>query len=216
MKKKIYAAAVMLFALAAPFVVTACDDDNEDEEGSSSSSSAGNAVDLGLSVYWADRNVGASSASAYGNYYAWGETKTKSSYTDSNNTTYGVSLDDWSGKSAYDAARANWGGTWRTPTESECDELIEDCSWTWTTKGGNTGYLVTGSNGNSIFLPAAGDMSGSELEDDVDSGCYWTSTPYGNALDHAYGMTFLSEESKFTTTDWNCRDLGFTIRPVKY
>ena len=192
------------------------DDDEEDESGSTSSSStSGTAVDLGLSVYWADRNVGASSVYAYGGYYAWGETNTKSSYTESNNTTSDVSLSSWSGKSAYDAARANWGGTWRTPTESECDELIDDCTWTWTTKGGNTGYLVTGPSGNSIFLPAAGSMSGTSLEDAGDAGCYWTSTPYSLNDKRAMGMTFISGGSKWTTTDWNARDLGFTIRPVK-
>ena len=194
------------------------DDDEEDTESnasSSSSSSSGTAVDLGLSVYWADRNVGAASASAYGNYYAWGETSTKSSYTESNNTTSEVSLSDWSGKSAYDAARANWGGTWRTPTESECDELINDCTWTWTTQGGHTGYLVKGPSGNTIFLPAAGDMSGSSCEDAGECGMYWTSTPYSLNDKRAIGMTFISGGSKWTTTDWNARDLGFTIRPVK-
>lgn len=195
------------------------DDEEEDDNSSSSSNiSAGVAVDLGLSVYWADRNVGASSASDYGNYYAWGETKTKSSYTESNNTTSEVSLSDWSGNSSYDAARANWGGTWRTPTESECDELIFDCSWKWTTQGGHTGYMVTGPSGNSIFLPAAGNMSDSSLEDAIDSGCYWTSTPYNLATKNtkrAMGMTFISDATKWTTTDWNGRQLGFSIRPVK-
>ena len=211
----------MLVAVIALGLFSCGGDDDDEDAGDStgsatSSSSVGTAVDLGLSVYWADRNVGASSSSVYGNYYAWGETKTKSSYTESNSATCEVSLSDWSGKSAYDAARANWGSTWRTPTQSECNELIDDCTWTWTTQGGNTGYLVKGPSGNTIFLPAAGNMSGTSCEDAGDSGCYWTSTPYSSSnTKRAIGMTFISGGSKWTTTDWNARDLGFTIRPVK-
>ncbi|MCD8292128.1 MAG: serine/threonine protein kinase, partial [Prevotella sp.] len=66
-------------------------------------------VDLGLSVKWATCNVGASSPTGYGNYYAWGETSPKSEYTKKNNTTSGKSLGDIAGDSRYDAARANWG-----------------------------------------------------------------------------------------------------------
>ena len=217
MKSVIFPLLASLFLVG--IVSCSGDDDDDEDDGatntSSTSSSAGTAVDLGLSVKWADRNVGASSASAYGNYYAWGETSTKSSYTESNNTTSDVSLSSWSGKSAYDAARSNWGGTWRTPTESECDELIDDCTWTWTTQGGHTGYLVKGPSGNTIFLPAAGCMSGSSCEDAGESGLYWTSTPYSLNNKRAIGMTFISGGSKWTTTDWNARDLGLTIRPVK-
>ena len=68
-------------------------------------------VDLGLSVKWATCNVGASSPTEYGNYYAWGETVTKSEYTKKNCKTYGISMGDISGNSSYDAARANWGGS---------------------------------------------------------------------------------------------------------
>lgn len=211
---------VWLFAaicLAVCSLVSCGGDDEDDNETDNtfSASSAGTAVDMGLSVYWADRNVGASSASDYGHYYAWGETKTKSSYAESNNTTSDVSLSDWSGNSTYDAARANWGSAWRTPTQSECNELISNCSWTWTTQNGCKGYLVKGPSGNSIFLPAAGDMTDSSLEDAADAGCYWTSTPYSLNNKRAIGMTFISGGSKWTTTDWNARALGFTIRPVK-
>uniref|UniRef100_UPI0025B2398C PEGA domain-containing protein n=2 Tax=uncultured Muribaculum sp. TaxID=1918613 RepID=UPI0025B2398C len=76
-------------------------------------------VDLGLSVKWAACNVGASSPEDYGNYYAWGETATKAEYTESNSKTYGKTMGDISGNPQYDAARANWGGTWRLPTKAE-------------------------------------------------------------------------------------------------
>ena len=80
-------------------------------------------VDLDLSVKWATTNVGASSPSDYGYYFAWGETSTKSEYTEANSRTRKTSMGDIAGNDAYDAARANWGGTWRLPTKAECEEL---------------------------------------------------------------------------------------------
>ena len=83
-------------------------------------------VDLGLpsGLKWATCNVGASSPSEYGNYYAWGEVEPKESYTQENCLTWGQEIGDISGNPQYDAARANWGGTWRMPTKSEFEELI--------------------------------------------------------------------------------------------
>ena len=80
-------------------------------------------VDLGLSVKWATCNVGASRPEQYGNYYAWGETTTKSEYTRDNSKTMYKNLGDISGNAQYDAARANWGGSWRMPRKAEFDEL---------------------------------------------------------------------------------------------
>ena len=112
-------------------------------------------VDLGLSVKWAKCNIGASASSDYGTYFAWGETAPKSSYTEDNSMTKHKQLADLSGDKKYDAARANWGGEWRIPTVDECLELIEKCTWTWTTQDGHVGYKVTSlANGESIFLPA--------------------------------------------------------------
>ncbi|MDE6689885.1 MAG: hypothetical protein K2J86_08430, partial [Prevotella sp.] len=136
-------------------------------------------VDLGLpsGLKWAICNVGASSPSEYGNYYAWGETTTKAEFTEENNKTWEKNIGDISGNSDYDAARANWGGSWRLPSKKECEELDSKCTWTWTTQGGHNGYKVTGPNGNSIFLPAAGWCLGSSLNDAGDDGRYWSSTP---------------------------------------
>ena len=122
-------------------------------------------VDLGLpsGLKWATCNVGASSPSDYGNYYAWGETSTKSEYTESNSKTRGKNMGDIGGNSAYDAARANWGGSWRLPTKAEFEELLNRCTWTWTSQNGHKGYLVKGPNGRSIFIPAAGGRDGSSL-----------------------------------------------------
>lgn len=95
-------------------------------------------VDLGLpsGLKWATCNVGANSPSEYGDYYAWGETTTKTSYTYENSKTYNKKIGDIGGNASYDAARANWGGTWRMPTKEEFDELLNKCTCTWTTQGG--------------------------------------------------------------------------------
>ena len=168
-------------------------------------------VDLGLSVKWATTNVGASSPSDYGYYFAWGETSTKSDYTEANSRTYRTSMGDIAGNAAYDAARANWGGTWRLPTQAECEELKYQCTWTWTTQGGHNGYCVTGKNGNSIFLPAAGSHNGSSLLDVGECGFYWSSTPYGSSAEFAYQLYF---HSSYLNVNWGYRKNGRPVRPV--
>ena len=168
-------------------------------------------VDLGLSVKWATCNVGASSPSDYGNYYAWGETRTKSEYTEDNSSTYGINIGDISGDSRYDVARANWGGTWRLPTQAEMQELIDKCTWTWTSQGGHNGYRVTGPNGSSIFLPAAGYRGGSSLTSAGDNGLYWSSSPYESDARYAYRLYFVSSDHYLY---WSYRDYGRSVRPV--
>ena len=168
-------------------------------------------VDLGLSVKWATTNVGASSPSDYGYYFAWGETSTKSAYTEANSRTYKTSMGDIAGNAAYDAARANWGGTWRLPTEAECEELVNQCTWTWTTQGGHNGCRVTGKNGNSIFLPAAGLRDGLSLYGVGEEGLYWSSTPGGVDTEDAYRLYFLSSGHY---VGWDIRYRGRSVRPV--
>jgi len=172
-------------------------------------------VDLGLSVKWATCNVGASSPSAYGNYYAWGETTTKSEYTESNSKTYGKNFGDISGNPQYDAARANWGGSWRLPTQKECQELVDKCVWTWRTIDGHNGYKVTSkTNANSIFLPAAGWHLGSSSGYVGESGIFWNSTPFENyegTTQYAYDLYFGSGRHY---VGCNYRYLGLSVRPV--
>lgn len=145
----------------------------------------GDSIDLGLSVKWADRNVGAVAPEDYGGYYAWGETTMKSSYEVDNSLTYGKTLDQLRSEgiidgnnnltAGYDAATANWGSGWRMPTKAEQDELRTDCTWTWTTQNGVNGYKVTSKkNGNSIFLPAAGYRGGDSLTQPGSDGYYWS------------------------------------------
>ena len=165
-------------------------------------------VDLGLSVKWATCNVGASKPEDYGNYYAWGETSTKSTYSESNSKTYGKQMYDIKGNSQYDAARANWGGTWRLPTKTECKELVDRCTWKWTTQNGVDGYKVTGPNGNSIFLPAAGYRT-SSLSSVGSRGDYWSSTPPNSK----YAYTLYFKSSGLGMNDYN-RSFGQSVRPV--
>ena len=170
-------------------------------------------VDLGLpsGSKWATCNVGANSPTEYGNYYAWGEIEPKESYTEENCLTLELEMEDISGNPQYDAARANWGGGWRIPTQEELDELIEVCEWEWTSEGGHNGYRVTGPNGNSIFLPAAGYFSGTSLKGAGTGGLYWSSTPDRMNSQKTNGLNFL-RASFFT--DWNYRYYGYSVRPV--
>ena len=208
-------------------MLTACDDDDDDDltetvdEDDDDSETTGTIngyeyVDLGLSVKWATVNIGATIPADYGNYYAWGETGTKDEYTYDNSVTSNrsFSFGDISGRAKYDAATANWGGTWRMPTEAECQELVEDCTWTWSTQNNSdgeeiNGYLVEGTNGNSIFLPAAG-ISGSSLYAGTYGTC-WSSTPHASNSDTAYCLYFYS--SSHGVDDSN-RYNGRSVRPV--
>ena len=186
----------------------------EDKDKSSSEKGKHNSheyVDLGLSVKWATCNVGASEPEDYGNYYAWGETSKKTEYTKDNSKTYGKSMGDIKGNSNYDAARANWGGTWRLPTKAECQELVDRCTWKWTTQNGVNGYKVTGPNGNSIFLPATGARHGSSFNLAREYGCYWSSTPNESDSYCAYSLYF--NHSKRRVFD-NLRSGGQSVRPV--
>ena len=170
-------------------------------------------VDLGLSVKWATCNVGASSPEDYGNYYAWGETSTKSSYTEENSKTYKKNYGDIAGISSLDAARANWGSTWRLPTADEIDELIKKCKWKWTTMDWTNGYKVTSKvNGRSIFLPAAGFPGIFSLYDAGSCGYYWSSTPYTPNTYYACGLYFRSDDVSRSYSYY--RHIGLSVRPV--
>ena len=185
-------------------------------------------VDLGLSVKWATCNVGASKPEEYGDYFAWGETTTKSSYSWS---TYKWCRGDYDNLTKYctssiygtvdnkeqldisdDAARANWGGSWRMPTRDELIELREKCTWTWTTQNGVNGYKVTSkTNGRSIFLPAAGYRSGSSLYDAGSGGGYWSSSLRTDGPDYARYVFFDSSGVAWTLSG---RCYGQSVRTV--
>lgn len=167
-------------------------------------------VDLGLSVRWATCNVGASRPSDYGNYYAWGEisTKPEGEYIDETCLTCGKSIGDISGNSKYDVACARWKKPWRLPTKEEMEELMQKCTWVWTTQKGHSGYLVTGAYNNSIFLPAAGGWYDNHFYAGS-NGYYWSSTPGVDT--YAYSLGFYNGRQD---VDPDMRRFGYSIRPV--
>lgn len=173
------------------------------------------AVDLGLSVRWAACNVGADTPTGFGGYYAWGETEEKMEYTRGNYTDINPSRKDMSiCGTQWDAAYVKWGGSWRMPTYDELEELVEICSWKWTTTDGINGYQVTGPNGKSIFLPAGGrkcdDPGYGGLSYDNDN-CYY------RVGSHQGGYTyFINASSGYIdiNRDSDYRTLGFSIRAV--
>ena len=185
------------------------------------------AIDLGLSVKWASCNVGATAPEEYGGYYAWGETEEKSDYSwDTYKYYYGrfSSMTKYCTSVAYgtvdnkttleptdDVATVKWGGSWRMPTLDEITELKNKCTWTWTTLNGINGYRVTGPNGNSIFLPAAGShFDGTVVIYQGYYGYYWSSS-LGSNDHYAYYLYFFS--SSYGWTDHH-RCYSHTVRPV--
>ena len=161
------------------------------------------AIDLGLSVKWANVNVGATKDSGFGSYFAWGEIKPKKYYSWG---TYALSKGDSNFLLRYtvadkkiqlaptdDAVRANWGGEWRMPTIAECEELADPakCKWEWITKDGVNGYKVTGKKtGNSIFLPITGFRFYDGVQFRAIKGIYWTSNLYPGNPTKAYCLEF--------------------------
>ena len=169
-------------------------------------------VDLGLSVKWAACNVGADKPEEYGCYYSWGEIYPKTEYSADNSFTDKKEIGDISGNSAYDAARANWGAPARIPTDEEIGELCEKCTWERMSYKDVDGMLVTGPNGNCIFLPAAGFYIESSLFGEGDNGYYWSSTPFDSSEGNARYLDF--DKTFYYWGNWMRRYLGQTIRPV--
>ena len=169
-------------------------------------------VDLGLSVKWATCNVGTKYPERYGNYYAWGEISTKSTYTTDNSKTYARNIEDFSGNQDYDVASAIWQGEWRTPTKDEFNELCNKCTWKLITYKGVNGYKVTSNiNGNSIFLPAAGNKVGGSLADAKEYGYYMSSTPDETSMRSAKYLFF---DNKCHNIYKGQRHYALSVRPV--
>ena len=186
-------------------------------------------VDLGLpsGTLWATMNIGASSPEDYGDYFAWGETSPKSNYTistykwcnGSSTTMTKYCMDSnygtYDGKSilepADDAATVNWSSSWHMPSKVQLQELVDNCTWTWTTRNGVNGHLVTGPNGNSMFLPAAGQRVYSSSYDVGTEGNYWSQT-LSSFSNRAVVLTVDAENRKFYA---GYRDYGNTVRAVR-
>lgn len=184
------------------------------------------AVDLGLSVYWAECNLGAEKPEDYGDYYAWGETEPKENYRWSTykfGTSSSGPFSKYNTKESFgtvdnktvldpedDVAHVTLGGNWRMPTDEEWTELREKCTWTWTTQNGVNGRLVA-SNGNSIFLPAAGYRRNTDLVIAGSYAFYWSSSLNTDYPDGAWFVYFYS--SGVYRYD-NIRCYGQSVRPV--
>ena len=195
-------------------------------------------VDLGLptGTLWATRNVGATYPEDSGDYFAWGETtpnkdsyiwatyqwgaiingsskitkyNTKETYGEVDNLTELEPEDD--------AAYVNMGPEWRMPSKEQIDELVENCTWEWTEVNGVYGQLVTGPNGNTMFLPAAGNNSGNHISDAGTYGHYWSRDL--QFLTPTY-IVPLNATKLFISSDnygknAGQRSAGFTVRAVR-
>ena len=176
-------------------------------------------VDLGLpsGLLWATCNVGADSPEDYGDYFAWGETTPKSTYT-WDNYQFGTSTaltkyNESDGLTTLlpedDAATANWGDGWRMPTRVECQELLNNTTWSSVQQNGVDGLLITGPNGNSIFLPWAGRYDGSNLQNAGRMGYFWMNVLNAPKWARCVNFSYSAWEGD---KDRYC---GYSVRPVR-
>lgn len=175
-------------------------------------------IDLGLpsGTKWACCNVGAEKPEDYGGYFAWGETAEKSSYTSDNyldgkGTSYDIGKDI--AGTQYDAATANWGSPWVMPSREQMNELNNSCTSEWTTVNGVKGRRFTGSNGASIFLPAAGNRWEDELRYAGSYGDYWSSTLDESNTSNAWDLYFYG--GNVFANYSSRRGIGPSVRPVR-
>ena len=218
-KSKIAQSSITINVQADNFTIVACGIINGHEY-----------VDLGLpsGIKWATCNVGATKPEEYGGYYAWGETEESENY-DWNTYKWcnggGDAMTKYCMKRKYgavdkknvldpedDVAHVKWGGSWRVPTEAELNELRNNCTWVWATYKGICGYKVTGSNGNSIFFPAAGRRAGTTyLNYSGIFGYYWSSSL--NSVDSYNACYLYFCNGRFDSTN-DRRYFGHSVRPV--
>ena len=185
------------------------------------------AVDLGLSVKWANANLGAVAPEGYGDYYAWGETDTKANYSwetykwcEGSNTTltkYNSIDNKYILDASDDVVHVKLGGKWRMPTVSEVEELLttrNNANYKWERKSinGHEGWLLTYTvNQNSIFFPAAGYRIGYDPKYVGTLGIYWTSSLESDPVTAAYTLYSNASEVKRGN---NSRYIGQPVRPV--
>lgn len=166
-------------------------------------------VDLGLpsGTKWAKCNVGATSESEYGNYYQYGKgadtyqvTSGQSNYTGTENPL----------ATSADTAAQVWGGNWHMPTEIQCEELIENTTYEWTTINGVNGGKFTAQNGNYIFIPAAGRYEDSSLNYEGSFGYIWSSTPKKSSI-----ACYLTFKDGLKGIYDNYGEIGLSVRAVQ-
>lgn len=190
----------------------------------------GKYVDLGLSVKWAQLNLGATHREDFGDYFAWGETTPKENYSDENykwfneegmltkyctHEGYGIVDDKSVLEPEDDAATIIMGAGWRTPTLKEFQELCDNCTWVWSSLGGVRGYKVTsnvpGYTDNFIFIPTGGSRKYDEPPITNYQGLYWSSNIEEK---EPRNSQFLYLRITNNNTYPNYRWLGLNIRPV--
>ena len=236
MRKVFSLGALLMLAMCAGFVCS-CNDDVEETPPAGSNTTDNKDtheyVDLGLpsGTLWATCNVGASKPEEYGDYFAWGETEPKTNYSwetykyckGTNNTmtkyctrsSYGTVDNKTELEPSDDAATVNWGSEWQMPSSEQCAELsnYRYTTTTWTTLNGVEGARITSkSNGNSIFLPAAGFRSETRLRYAGDSGEFWSRSVHSGDINYARGLIVEFGDSD---TYLNYRYLGLNVRPVR-
>lgn len=167
----------------------------------------GEPVDLGLSVKWASKNLGAPCPEQPGYYVGWGDVTCQNA-----STCYGdyPSFSNICG-TQYDPARSLWAETWRLPSIEEMLELMQNCQWMWLIINGVTGFQITGKTGNSIFLPAGGSRYGFQFEDAYYVGRYWTGEIDKEDNARAYLLEFSQQSGNMFSL---ARYMGMLIRPV--
>ena len=217
------------------FTVTCKKNDVGGNDGGGGASDTHAYVDLGLpsGLLWATCNIGAEKPEECGDYYAWGDTQSKETYDWSNyrycNGSY-ISLTKYCSNSIFgyngftdnlinllpedDAATVNWGINWRMPTSEEWQELYNNTTCMWVTQNGENGRLFTASNGNSVFLPAAGYRCDNSLGDAGSYGGYWSSSLNMDSPNYAWRFNF-GMDYCYGDDYGSARYFGQSVRPVR-
>lgn len=217
-----YSTFIKAFAAAIIILSVSCNKDSNKDEGPKYINGH-EYVDLGLpsGLKWATQNVGATKPSDFGHYYAWGEHLIKADYTSDNYLYYiDKQITKYSSKDALrvlvtgdDAAASSWGGSWRMPTQAECQELLNTCTFERIEVDGITVSKVTGPNGNSIIFPLTGlKVDGRHY---TYTTFYWSSSAYVDFIEYnSWALEFFSDPVGQSTNHTVNRWSGCPVRPV--
>ncbi len=228
--KSVFTANLMLIAVMFAFAINGCMENSEKKDSNNKSEknelNGHEYVDLGLpsGLLWATCNVGAVNPEDYGDYFKWGETtptdgSRKYKYAIDDETLYDKTFTKYYYEDGLktleptdDAATANWGNDWRMPTKKELIELTNECTWEHAEFNGIGGSLITGPNGNTIFMPKAGIYnSNGSLSKPGSGGNYWSSSLYDEQKAASLSFCGYNRDARFSE---EYRKESLTIRPV--
>lgn len=185
------------------------------------------AIDLGLSVKWADCNLGATKAEDYGGYYGWADPTGEETFEDVYDLDWNWLTDSLYGGfkppkeicgTNMDVVSHKWGKPWRLPTHTEMYELLTHCKKKVEIVNGVHGFRFTGPSGKSIFLPIAGKREGKAIRSQEKTGCYWTGTVGIVSEAHRDSRVwylFFNRAGYIECSEYGIRSEGFSIRPVR-